>query len=183
MSQKIKILLGLFIILNVVLFLRFHKNDITQNKFCGDKYPDMTRIYQFGEYVENIPVVDRYGKVFNLNNYTGKPLIMQFLKTDTKAILVLNDSLTNNLGIFIKKGLNIAYITIGKKTMDFLGNNTSIYYDSDSMNIFKKYKATESFSHLLLLDKNRKVLLSTVYGLSFPLILEIINNKNMELFE
>jgi hypothetical protein len=183
MTKKIKIIFTIFLVLNVLFFIAFNKPKIKIQKSCIDKYPDVANILQYGDNVKNIKFDDKYGNHFDFKQYQNNPVLICFLKSDYNSVSILNDSLTKHLKIPLENGLKIIYITKDKNDNKSIeSKNINLFYDTDSLDISRKFHATESPTQLLLLNKEKTVLLSTVNVLPFSILVKIIENKNDELF-
>lgn len=140
-KKKLIILIGVILCLLIFMFLIIKENP--RIKGCpGDKL-DLTEMLQFNEKVKNIKIKDRYGNIFDLDRYENTPVLFYFVKDNTNKIIIFNDTLKKVFINYIDEGLKIIYINakqIENVREHFKNSETEIFYDSDSLLIFKALK-------------------------------------------
>ncbi len=155
-----------------------------QIRVCRGNQIDMTKMLQYGEEVNDIEIVDRLGQLFDLDSFRNKPVLFLFVKDDIKNIRSFNDSLRRHLGDYNERGLNTVFINIGQNKEDAKiskQNDLTVYYDTDSLSLFKSFKVFNHGSNLIL-NKNHRVVLSTVNVLSPIELAKIMRFKARDIF-
>jgi cytochrome oxidase Cu insertion factor (SCO1/SenC/PrrC family) len=171
------IVVGIFIIVNI------QKKQFIYNKICSGDLIDMTKMLQYGEKVSNIEFKDKYGNIFDLEKFKNEPLLLFFIKDNLRNIQIFNDSLDKYIGEYSRKGLKYIFINTDRNNNADSANQTrlNVYYDTDSLSLCKLFKVYNHGSNIIL-NKDHKVILSTIKVLFPEELLKIIKYKEKDIF-
>jgi hypothetical protein len=180
-KPKIKIFVTLFLILNISFFIYTSIKKTKNQTYLKSELVDITKILKYGEILKNIKLSDRYGSIFDLDDYNVKPILFVFVKFTNEQLNILNKGLCYNLKSYFSRGLNIIYVTVNKEKIEN-SKELILFYDTDDHQFFETFKVQKCCGAVILLDKNHRVVLSTPNILSAALIKEILENKVDSLF-
>jgi hypothetical protein len=187
LKNKIKIIIALFLIIITLVFLifRLQRREYNSETMNVIYQPDLTKILQYGDKLETVRITDRYGNIFDIDDYKNKPILFLFCNANNEHIIKFNDTLKSNIDKYIKTGLQIIYVTTNKNqenTLIKMNSKEKIFYDTDELLFFNQFKISRGCGSTILINKNKTILLSTLTLLPIDIIEEIINNKKDILF-
>jgi len=186
-NRKFKKIVSVFFTIITILYI--YSNIISQekNKNCSQIPGDINEIFKYKDLIDSIRLIDRYNNIFDLNDFYNTPLLFLFTRLDEKGLKIHINNIEILFERYIKRGMKI--IIINAKNLDFkyirreygYQDAINIYIDTDDHLFFKTFR---SYLHpsIIILNKNHKVMLSTVVWLPFEQIFKIIENKENEIF-
>jgi len=176
-------LLVLLVALIAILIIANPKEPKNFASFSNNSV-DLTKMLQYGEKVQDIRVADRDGHVFDLAALCNKPLLLVFVRDNLENIQAFNDSLHKHLRQHIAKGMSIVFIN---RCGDLLTSKSyekggaTVFCDNELSSLFNAFKVN-NHSSCIILNKNHKVILSTV-SIVRPTDLEkIVHHKETDIF-
>jgi preprotein translocase subunit YajC len=190
MNKTFKIFFSIIIISIVLLFVFIRSNRQEQNvcAVCNNEIPDGNKILQYGEVLGDIKLFDRFGKKFDLNEYKNKPVLMIFGTFSKETIFNKINEINVKLDEFIRRGLDIIYISRKIATDSIINaihenwDKMKVYFDTDTLTFFKTFKIEKCLGSAILLNKKKKVLLSTLIPITIDQLFNVIYFKGNEIF-
>jgi hypothetical protein len=176
MTNKTKIFIVIFILLNIIILAYF--NIRKNNKVINTRKYDLSNIYKNGEYISDIKIKDRHNNEFNISDYKNKSILFSFSSSDLLKIKEFNDSINFYTENLKEIGLNIVYITLNKSDTVSIIDKSKIFYDTDSLIFFNKFRVADCCGALILINRNHRVLFSTpISSIPFEKIINVLNQN------
>ncbi len=185
MNNRLRFILLVLLIALSSIVLILNRKEPVKRIGCPGNDIDLTKMLQYGEKVQDIKVVDRYGRVFDFGNYRQKPLLFFFIQDDPLNILAFNDSLQKHLSTYLVQGLKIIYVNYGKlKSNDdyMVDKLLDIYCDTNNFEFFTLFKVYNHYA-CIILNTERTVCLSTISAITPIELKEIIKYKENCIFK
>ncbi len=181
-TSRVLTLTFIIIFSGIFIFVKLKTNK--QCTGCSNHKIDITKMLQNGDQLHDLMIGDRFGQIFNMDDYKNKPILFSFVTDNIQNIKIYDDSIKSYLGKYIKDGLIPIYINsshdIDRHEMQNL-SNPRIFFDDDSLNFSKAFKIHKHSSSIIL-DKNHRVVLSSLGALLPKNLLKILEYKEKEIF-
>lgn len=184
MNNRLRLLLLCLLIALTTMVLLFYRKEPVRIAGCPGNDIDMTKMLQYGEKVQDVRLADRYRHIFDIADFSNKPMLLIFTKDNLPNIHAYEDSLYKHLKIFIANGLEIVIINNGEFQNGYAFSKqgkAKIYCDTDNMALFKAFRVYKH-SSCIILNKDHKAILVTVKILLPNELNKIIQYKKAHIF-